>query len=81
MKRDSLKFEKLREEMVKKQIQSRGISDPQVLRAMRCVPRHLFVSEALMDQAYGDHPLPIGRATDHFTAFYCCGDDPGTGFE
>jgi protein-L-isoaspartate(D-aspartate) O-methyltransferase len=27
---------------------------------MRKVPRHLFVSEALMDQAYGDFPLPIG---------------------
>jgi len=27
---------------------------------MRKVQRHLFVSEALMDQAYGDYPLPIG---------------------
>jgi protein-L-isoaspartate(D-aspartate) O-methyltransferase len=25
------------------------------------VPRHLFVSEALRDQAYGDYPLPIGE--------------------
>ena len=28
---------------------------------MRQVPRHLFVSEALMDQAYSDFPLPIGE--------------------
>ena len=47
--------------MVAKQIESRGISDPAVLAAMKKVPRHLFVSEALMDQAYGDYPLPIGE--------------------
>jgi protein-L-isoaspartate(D-aspartate) O-methyltransferase len=28
---------------------------------MRKVPRHLFVGEALQDQAYGDFPLPIGQ--------------------
>lgn len=47
--------------MVTKQIERRGISDPVVLAAMKKVPRHLFVSEALMDQAYGDYPLPIGE--------------------
>ena len=47
--------------MVRKQIQARGITDKKVLRAMTDVPRHLFVSEALMDQAYGDFPLPIGE--------------------
>lgn len=47
--------------MVKKQIEARGITDPAVLDAMRKVPRHLFVSEALMDQAYSDFPLPIGE--------------------
>jgi len=47
--------------MVKNQIEARGINDPEVLRAMRTVPRHLFVSEALMDQAYADNPLPIGE--------------------
>jgi len=57
----SLKYERKREEMVKKQIEARGITDPYVLAAMRKVPRHLFVSEALMDQAYGDFPLPIGE--------------------
>ena len=58
---DSLKFERQREEMVSKQIESRGVSDTNVLSALRKVPRHLFVSEALRDQAYGDFPLPIGE--------------------
>jgi len=42
------------------QVATRGVSDPRVLEAMRRVPRHRFVDEALQDQAYGDHPLPIG---------------------
>lgn len=46
--------------MVSQQIEPRGIKDPRVLEAMRNVPRHLFVDEALWDQAYGDFPLPIG---------------------
>jgi protein-L-isoaspartate(D-aspartate) O-methyltransferase len=61
MEHNALKYKRLREEMVQKQIEARGISDQNVLRAMRAVPRHLFVSEALMDQAYGDFPLPIGE--------------------
>src|SRR5690242_21765505 len=36
-----------------------GIRDPQVLEAMRRVPRHFFVPEALQSRAYGDHALPI----------------------
>lgn len=47
--------------MVRKQLEARGITDPKVLEAFRKVPRHLFVSEALADQAYGDFPLPIGE--------------------
>lgn len=54
------KYERQREEMVKRQIEARGITDSGVLAAMRKVPRHRFVSEALRDQAYGDFPLPIG---------------------
>ena len=45
--------------MVESQIRARGISDPRVLAAMEKVPRHLFVNEALRDQAYNDSPLPI----------------------
>ena len=55
------KFKRRREEMVSKQLEVRGIIDPNVLTAMRKVPRHLFVDEALADQAYGDFPLPIGE--------------------
>jgi protein-L-isoaspartate(D-aspartate) O-methyltransferase len=36
-----------------------GIRDPRVLEAMRNVPRHFFVPEALQSRAYGDHALPI----------------------
>jgi len=61
MEFDSRKYQRLRESMVKNQIEARGITDPSVLEAMRRVPRHMFVSEALMDQAYSDHPLPIGE--------------------
>jgi protein-L-isoaspartate(D-aspartate) O-methyltransferase len=59
--KDSTKYERQREEMVRKQIEARGVSDPKVLGAMRKVPRHFFISEALWDQAYGDFPLPIGE--------------------
>jgi protein-L-isoaspartate(D-aspartate) O-methyltransferase len=50
-----------RERMVQTQLVPRGIQDPKVLYAMRKVPRHLFVEEALQNQAYGDFPLPIGE--------------------
>jgi protein-L-isoaspartate(D-aspartate) O-methyltransferase len=46
--------------MVREQIESRGVSDPRVLAAMRKVPRHEFVAEQYADAAYEDHPLPIG---------------------
>jgi protein-L-isoaspartate(D-aspartate) O-methyltransferase len=57
----SKKYKRQREEMVKRQIVARGITDEKVISAMRTVPRHLFVSEALTDQAHGDFPLPIGE--------------------
>ncbi len=56
-----MKFRRLLEKMVSTQIEVRGIHDQRVLEAMRKVPRHLFVSEALQDQAFGDFPLPIGE--------------------
>jgi protein-L-isoaspartate(D-aspartate) O-methyltransferase len=49
-----------RERMVEEQLVARGVADARVLAAMRRIPRHLFVEEALQDRAYGDHPLPIG---------------------
>jgi len=50
-----------RERMVEEQLVRRGVTDLRVLDAMRRVPRHRFVEEALRDRAYGDHPLPIGE--------------------
>ncbi|MDX1584629.1 MAG: protein-L-isoaspartate O-methyltransferase, partial [Thermoanaerobaculia bacterium] len=53
-------FEKLRRQMVERQIASRGVSDPAVLDAMRTVPRQEFVPPEIRDRAYDDGPLPIG---------------------
>jgi len=50
-----------RERMVMEQVAARGVTDARVLDAMRRVPRHRFVEEALRERAYGDYPLPIGE--------------------
>jgi len=47
--------------MVDEQLIPRAIHDQRTLEAMRKVPRHFFVEEAMKNQAYGDFPLPIGR--------------------
>jgi protein-L-isoaspartate(D-aspartate) O-methyltransferase len=47
--------------MIEEQIVSRGVTNADVLRAMRAVPRHRFVPEEYQARAYGDHPLPIGH--------------------
>jgi protein-L-isoaspartate(D-aspartate) O-methyltransferase len=57
---DSDKFRQAREQMVRSQLERRGISDPATLQAMRQVPRHHFVAESLAGEAYADRPLPIG---------------------
>jgi protein-L-isoaspartate(D-aspartate) O-methyltransferase len=54
-------FPKARLKMVEEQIVSRGIKDAKLIAAMKKIPRHLFVEEALQNQAYSDHPLPIGE--------------------
>lgn len=51
----------LREAMVEEQLIPRGISDRRVLDAMRKVPRHLFVPDSGLENAYSDHPMPIGE--------------------
>ena len=53
-------FAHLRLQMVEYQIARRGVVDERVLEAMRKVPRHRFVPPEHTDQAYDDHPLPIG---------------------
>lgn len=54
-------FASARAAMVSEQIAARGIKAPEVLDAMRRVPRHRFVPEAEQRHAYRDMPLPIGR--------------------
>jgi protein-L-isoaspartate(D-aspartate) O-methyltransferase len=48
-----------RERMIERLRNHYGIRDARVLEAMRSVPRHFFVPEALQSRAYGDHALPI----------------------
>ena len=47
--------------MVSDQIEARGVTSPAVLSALRRIPRHLFVSEALIPRAHEDNPLAIGE--------------------
>jgi protein-L-isoaspartate(D-aspartate) O-methyltransferase len=46
--------------LVQEHIESRGIRNPDVLRAMRAVPRHEYVPPAMREFAYEDRPLSIG---------------------
>ncbi len=57
---DASRFSVLRREMVDSHLRARGITDERVLDAMLRVPRHEFAPEGCRDQAYEDHPLPIG---------------------
>jgi protein-L-isoaspartate(D-aspartate) O-methyltransferase len=54
-------YECQRRRMVAEQIAARGVRDRRVLEAMRCVPRHRFVTLEYRDAAYTDGPLPIGE--------------------
>ena len=56
---ENLAFKSQRENMVKHQIERRGISDDGILKAFRMVPRHLFVLPEYVKYAYTDSPLPI----------------------
>ena len=54
---DEAAHERSRADMVRDQLEARGIKDPDVLRAFRSVPRHRFVEGS---EPYGDHALPVG---------------------
>jgi protein-L-isoaspartate(D-aspartate) O-methyltransferase len=56
------RFANARQKMVESQLRARGIHDQRVLDVMARVPRHEFVAEHYRDQAYEDHPLPIGES-------------------
>ena len=55
------RYKKQRIRMVDSQIRARSITDARLLKVMETIPRHLFVDEGLIDQAYNDNPLPIGE--------------------
>ena len=54
-------WERLAKKMIQEQLVFRGIHNPDLLKAMEQVPRHLFVSENYLVHAYEDRPLPIGE--------------------
>jgi protein-L-isoaspartate(D-aspartate) O-methyltransferase len=58
---ETIPFSNSRLRMVDSQLRARGIGDERVLDAMLRVPRHAFAPERFRDQAYEDHPLPIGE--------------------
>ena len=47
--------------MVEQQLIPRGISDLSILKVLKKVERHKFVPEELLENSYGDYPLPIGE--------------------
>ena len=52
--------QRVRDRLIER-LRSNGITDERVLNAIRTVPRHLFVDEALATRAYEDTALPIGH--------------------
>lgn len=53
-------YHKARQQMVKNQLEARGITDEATLNAMRKVERHRLVPQEQMKNSYADRPLPIG---------------------
>lgn len=58
---DELQYTLLRQQMIREQLEPRGINDPGVLKAFGKIPRHLFVAEENRHLAYRDFPLSIGE--------------------
>jgi protein-L-isoaspartate(D-aspartate) O-methyltransferase len=56
-----INYEKERSRMVDDQIVARGVRDERVLAALRKVPRHEFLPEAMRAMAYADNALPLGE--------------------
>lgn len=48
-----------RQQMIQKQLVSRGISSPRVLEAMQAIPRESFMPPAWQEEAYADRAAPI----------------------
>ena len=54
--------QRARDRLVERLRSDGGIRDERVLQALRSLPRHLFIDEALASRAYEDTALPIGNA-------------------
>ncbi|MDX1614758.1 MAG: protein-L-isoaspartate(D-aspartate) O-methyltransferase [Candidatus Promineifilaceae bacterium] len=54
------RFAERRQSLVERGVINMGITDDAVITALRQVPRHAFVPNEYLDQAYENHPLPIG---------------------
>ena len=52
--------QRVRDRLIER-LRANGIADERVLNAIRVVPRHLFIDEALATRAYEDTALPIGH--------------------
>ncbi len=52
--------QRVRDRLIQR-LREQGVRNEQVLAAMRTLPRHLFVDEALAERAYEDTALPIGH--------------------
>jgi protein-L-isoaspartate(D-aspartate) O-methyltransferase len=52
--------QRVRDRLIER-LREKGIVNENVLNAIRTVPRHLFVDEALAARAYEDNALPIGH--------------------
>lgn len=57
---EKMEFIQARQTLVENSITRQGLTDEDVIQALGAVPRHLFVPDDLVDQAYEDHALPIG---------------------
>jgi len=57
---ERMEFVQARQQLVSKSVARQGLQDEDVIQALGAVPRHLFVPDDLVDQAYEDHALPIG---------------------
>ncbi len=58
---DSLRHQGLRKKLIN-ELESKGIQDQQVLRALGSVPRHFFMDAGFDDIAYEDRAFPIDAA-------------------
>jgi protein-L-isoaspartate(D-aspartate) O-methyltransferase len=56
----AMDYQQAREQMVRLQVEKRGVHQEPILAALAKVPRHKFVSPRLAPHAYEDRPLPIG---------------------